>query len=69
LLEKNKKIVKQNLTYTYNISDIQSKLISIIKELSPSIVSIIISKDLNVYYYSDPFALKPYIERKKQKVG
>jgi len=61
-------VVKQNKNITYNITDIQSKVIDTLKKVWNSVVSIVISKNLNVYYYSDPFSLKPYVERKKEKI-
>jgi len=67
-LSKNKNIINQNIKETYTITDIQSKIIDTIKKISPSIVSIVISKDLAIYYYADPYAMKPYIERKKKKI-
>lgn len=68
LLLTEKNIIKQNKNITYNITNIQSQIINTVKDISSSVVSIVISKDLNVYYYSDPFSLKPYVERKKEKI-
>lgn len=61
-------VIKQDKTVTYNITDVQSKVVNTIKKVSNSVVSIVISKDLNVYYYSDPFSLRPNVERKKEKI-
>jgi hypothetical protein len=46
-----KKIVEKKIT---NITDMQSEITKIVKELSPGVVSIIIKKDLLVYRNS-PF--------------
>ena len=61
-------VIKQNKITTYNITNIQSKVIDTIKKVWNSVVSIVISKDLNVYYYSNPFSLRPYVEKKKEKI-
>jgi len=61
-------VIKQNKTITYDISNIQSKVIDTINNVSDSVVSIIISRDLNIYYYSDPFSLRPNVERRKEKI-
>lgn len=68
-VKKHETVVNQNITKTYNITNIQSQLIDTIKKVSDSVVSIVISKNLNVYYYSDPYAIKPFVERKKEKIG
>ena len=61
-------VVKQNKNITYNITNIQSKVIDTLQKVWNSVVSIVISKNLNVYYYSDPFSLKPYVEKKEEKI-
>jgi len=63
------KVITQKITRTENISSVQSKIIQTVKNLSNSVVSIVISKNLNVYYYADPFSLRPYVETEKKKVG
>ncbi len=67
LLTQNK-VIKQNKTTTYNISNVQSQIMDTIENVSDSMVSIVISKDLNVYYYSDPFSLRPQVEKRTEKV-
>jgi serine protease Do len=67
-ISKNKKVIEQNITEKYTISDVQSKIIDTIKNISPSIVSIVITKDLEIYYYTDPFATNAYVEKKKKKI-
>ncbi len=62
------KVITQQVTRTEIISSVQSKIIDTVKDLSNSVVSIVISKNLNIYYYADPFSLKPYIEKEKRKV-
>lgn len=68
ILKRNEKVIEQNIVKKYDITNIQSQVISTIKQVGDSVVSIVISKDLNVYYYSDPFSLRPYVEKKKEKV-
>ena len=68
VLMQQQKVITQKVTRTENISSVQSKIIQTVKDLSDSVVSIVISKDLNVYYYADPFSLRPYVERQKKKV-
>ncbi len=67
-IQKNEKVIEQNIKAKYDITDIQSKIIDTIKNISPSVVSIVISKDLEIYYYADPFSSKAYVERKKKKI-
>jgi len=67
-VRKHEKVITQNITKTYNITNLQSQLINTVQNISNSVVSIVISKNLNVYYYSDPFSLKPYVEKKKKKI-
>lgn len=69
VVKKHETVVNQNITKTYDITNIQSQLIDTIKKVSDSVVSIVISKNLNVYYYSDPYSIKPFVERKKEKIG
>jgi len=61
-------VVKQTISRTENISSVQSKIIDVVKKMENSVVSIVISKNLNVYYYADPFSLKPYVEKEKKKI-
>jgi len=68
VLDKKTKVIEQNVIQKYDITDIQSKIIDTIKAVSPSVVSIVISKDLAIYYYADPFAMRPYIEKQKKKI-
>jgi glutamine phosphoribosylpyrophosphate amidotransferase len=68
VLMQQQKVITQKVTRTESISSVQSKIIQTVKDLSNSVVSIVISKDLNVYYYADPFSLRPYVERQKKKV-
>lgn len=65
---KDKTIVKQEILQTYNISDIQSKIMNTIEEVWDSVVSIIISKDLTTYYYTDPFSLQTHVEKKLERI-
>ena len=67
-LNKKETVITQHITKTYNITNLQSKLIDTVKNVGNSVVSIVISKNLNVYYYSDPFSLKPFVEKKKRKI-
>lgn len=69
ILQKEKKVITQHITENYDIKDVQSKIVSTIKNVSNSVVSIVISKDLEVYYFADPFAQKAYVEKKKRKIG
>lgn len=62
------KVIRQNKTTTYNISNIQSKIMDTIENVWDSMVSIVISKDLNVYYYTDPFSLRPRVEKRTEKI-
>ena len=68
VLTQQQKVITQKITRTENISSVQSKIIQTAKDLSNSVVSIVISKNLNVYYYADPFSLRPYVETEKKKV-
>ncbi len=67
-LNKKETVITQHITKTYNITNLQSQVINTVKNVWDSVVSIVISKNLNVYYYSDPFSLKPYVERKEKKI-
>jgi len=69
ILKKQNQVVEQVVKSNYTVSDIQSKLIDTIKNVSDSVVSIVISKDLELYYYADPYSMKPYVERKRKKIG
>jgi len=68
IVNQQEKVVKQTIKRVENISSVNSQIIETINELSKSVVSIIITKNLNIYYYTDPFSLRPYVERKKKKV-
>ncbi len=68
ILTKQNKVITKEIKRTEEISSVQSKIIDTIKDLSKSVVSIVISKDLNVYYYTDPFSLRPYVEKEKKKI-
>lgn len=63
-----KTVVKQQITQTYDISDIQSKIMWTVKEIWNSVVNIIISKDLTSYYYTDPFSFQTHVEKRLEKV-
>ena len=68
VVDKKEKVITQQITRKEEISSVQSKVISTVKNVSDSVVSIVISKYLNVYYYSDPFSFRPYVEKEKKKV-
>jgi len=68
VLQKEKKVITQHITEKYDIKNVQTKIVSTIKNISNSVVSIVISKDLEVYYFADPFAQKAYVEKKKRKI-
>jgi len=67
-LNKKETVITQHITKIYNITNLQSQVIDTVKKVWSSVVSIVISKDLNVYYYSDPFSLKPFVEKEKRKI-
>jgi len=67
-LNKKETVITQHITKTYNITNLQSQLIDTVKKVWNSVVSVVISKNLNVYYYSDPFSLKPYVEKEEKKI-
>ncbi len=68
VVDKKEKVITQTVERKEEISSVQSKVISTVKNVSNSVVSIVISKYLNVYYYSDPFSFRPYVEKEKKKV-
>ena len=68
IVNQQEKVIKQTIKRVENISSVNSKIIETINEVSKSVVSITITKNLNIYYYTDPFSLRPYVERKKKKV-
>lgn len=62
------KIVEEKIIENREIKDLENNITSAINKTSPSVVSIIISKDLKVYY-EDPFSFFGwYVEEKTQKV-
>jgi CMP-2-keto-3-deoxyoctulosonic acid synthetase len=67
-LSQNQKIISEQIERKEEISSVQSKIIDTVKKLSPSVVSIVISKNLEILYYNDPFSLQPYIEKRKKKI-
>ncbi len=68
VLNKKETVITQHVTKTYNITNLQSQLIDTVKNVWNSVVSIVISKNLDVYYYSNPFSLKPFVEKEEKKI-
>ena len=64
----NKKIVEQKITEKVNIYDIQNQIIKAITKLSPSVVSIVISKNLKVFIENPYDFFWGHIAEKKEKI-
>ncbi len=62
-----KKIIEKKITETHNITNMESSITKTIEDNLPSVVSIMISKDIK-YYYADPFTNNAYIENKEEKI-
>lgn len=63
------KITSNIITKTINLTDLQSQITSLAKTASPSVVSIIIKKDL-VVYQADPFGFfQTPVGKEKRQVG
>ena len=59
--------IKTVKTDIKSISDIQSTITSTVEKALPSVVSITVTKNLQIFY-ADPFDPTPYVEKRKEKV-